>query len=41
MSTGLSESAAKDLIILGFISDFKKGLPVEYAIELNRLLKNI
>ena len=41
MSKGLSESAAKDLIILGFISDFKKELPVEYAIELNRLLKNI
>ena len=41
MSKGLSESAAKDLIILGFISDFKKELPVEYAIELNRLLKKI
>lgn len=41
MSKGLSEDAAKDLIILGFISDFKKELPLEYAVELNRLLKNI
>lgn len=39
MSKGLSESAAKELIILGFISDFKKELPLEYAVELNRLLK--
>lgn len=41
MSKGLSEDAAKELIILGFISDFKKELPVEYAVELNRLLKKI
>ena len=39
MSKGLSEDKAKELIILGFISDFKKELPVEYAVELNRLLK--
>lgn len=39
MSKGLSESAAKDLFVLGFISDFKKNLPMEYAVELNRLLK--
>lgn len=39
-SKGLSEEAAKELIILGFIDDFKKELPVEYAVELNRLLKN-
>ena len=39
MSKGLSESAAKDLFVLGFISDFKKSLPMEYAVELNRLLK--
>ena len=41
MSKGLNEEAAKELIILGFIDDFKKELPLEYAIELNRLLKNI
>ena len=41
MSKGLSETAAKELLIMGFISDFKKELPLEYAIELNRLLKSI
>lgn len=40
MSLGLSEKAAKDLFVLGFISDFKKSLPMEYAVELNRLLKD-
>ncbi|MDD2505607.1 MAG: Fe-S cluster assembly protein SufB [Bacilli bacterium] len=41
MSKGLSENAAKEMLIMGFISDFKKELPLEYAIELNRLLKNL
>ena len=41
MSKGLSESASKELFISGFISDFKKELPMEYAVELNRLLKEI
>ena len=40
MSKGLSEEKAKELLILGFISDFKKSLPMEYAVELNRLLKD-
>jgi len=40
MSKGLDEDSAKELIILGFIADFKKELPLEYAIELNRLLKS-
>ncbi len=39
MSNGLTEERAKELIITGFISDFKKELPMEYAVELNRLLK--
>ena len=39
MSKGLSEDTAKELLIMGFISDFKKSLPMEYAVELNRLLK--
>lgn len=39
MSCGLTEDRAKELIITGFISDFKKELPMEYAVELNRLLK--
>lgn len=41
MSKGLSENNAKELLIMGFISDFKKELPLEYAVELNRLLKEI
>ena len=40
-SKGIPESKAKELLIMGFLSDFKKELPVEYAIELNRLLKEI
>ncbi len=39
-SKGLSEDAAQELLIMGFIADFKKELPLEYAIELNRLLKS-
>ena len=40
-SKGISENAAKELLISGFIDDFKKELPMEYAVELNRLLKEI
>ena len=39
MGLGISEDAAKDLYVLGFMSDFKKSLPMEYAVELNRLIK--
>ncbi len=39
MSNGLTEERAKELLIMGFIADFKKELPMEYAVELNRLLK--
>ncbi len=39
MSKGLSESLAKELLVMGFIKDFKHELPLEYAVELNRLLK--
>lgn len=38
-SKGLNEDTAKELLIMGFINDFKKELPMEYAVELNRLLK--
>ena len=38
-SKGLSEESAKELLILGFVEEFKKSLPLEYAVELNRLLK--
>ena len=40
MSKGLNEDKAKELIVMGFISDFKKELPMEYAVELNRLIKD-
>ena len=40
MSKGLSEDKSKELLILGFIADFKKELPMEYAVELNRLIKD-
>lgn len=39
-SKGLSENAAKEALIIGFINDFKKELPMEYAVELNKLLKS-
>ncbi|HOZ88906.1 MAG TPA: Fe-S cluster assembly protein SufB [Bacilli bacterium] len=38
-SKGINEEFAKELLIMGFINDFKKELPLEYAVELNRLLK--
>ncbi|MCX6815260.1 MAG: Fe-S cluster assembly protein SufB [Candidatus Aenigmarchaeota archaeon] len=39
MSRGLKESEAITLIVLGFIEGFTKALPMEYAIELNRLIQ--
>ena len=39
MSRGIPEDMAKELIILGFINEFKEELPMEYAVELNRLLR--
>jgi len=38
MSRGLSEGEAKTMIVNGFFDCFVKELPMEYAIELNRLL---
>lgn len=38
-SRGLTKEKAEELIVLGFIDKFKKELPVEYAVELNQLLK--
>jgi Fe-S cluster assembly protein SufB len=39
MSRGLSESDAVGLIVNGFFDFFVKELPMEYAVELNRLVK--
>ena len=38
-SRGLSETEATALIVLGFIADITKELPMEYALELNNLIK--
>ncbi len=38
MSRGINEQTAKELIVLGFVDTFKEELPMEYAVELNRLL---
>ncbi len=39
-SRGLKKEEAMDLIIMGFAKEFKDELPVEYAIELKRLLES-
>lgn len=39
MARGLSESEAMSLIVLGFLSEFTKELPMEYAVELNKLVE--
>ncbi len=38
-SKGIDLTAAKQLLVLGFIKDFTDELPLEYVVELNRLLK--
>ena len=38
MSRGLSDDQAKTMIVSGFMEPFTKELPLEYAIELNRLI---
>ena len=39
MSRGLTESQALEMIIMGFIEPFSRELPMEYAVELNQLIK--
>ncbi|HYO01565.1 MAG TPA: Fe-S cluster assembly protein SufB [Mycobacterium sp.] len=39
MSRGLSESEASTMIVSGFIEPLVKELPMEYAVELNRLIE--
>lgn len=39
MSRGFTESEALAMIILGFVQVFTKELPMEYAIEFNRLIQ--
>lgn len=40
MSRGLSENEATQMIVMGFIEPFTKELPMEYAVEMNRLIKH-
>jgi Fe-S cluster assembly protein SufB len=39
MSRGLSEEAAATMVVAGFIEPLVKELPMEYAIEMNRLIQ--
>ena len=39
MSRGLSEADALNMIVSGFIEPIVKELPMEYAVEMNRLIQ--
>ncbi|HEY4518781.1 MAG TPA: Fe-S cluster assembly protein SufB, partial [Candidatus Paceibacterota bacterium] len=38
-SRGFSETEAASLVVAGFLEPFAKTLPMDYAIELNRLIQ--
>ena len=38
-SRGLSKKQAREMIVMGFLQPFCKELPMEYAVELNQLIK--
>ena len=40
MTRGLNEKSATELLIMGFLQAFTDELPLEYAVELNNLLKD-
>jgi Fe-S cluster assembly protein SufB len=39
MSRGLSQEAATTMVVSGFIEPLVKELPMEYAVEMNRLIQ--
>jgi len=39
MSRGIKEEEAKSLIVLGFLDDVLKEIPLEYSLEFNKLIK--
>lgn len=39
MSRGLTKAQATQMIVMGFLDPFSKELPMEYAVELNQLIK--
>jgi Fe-S cluster assembly protein SufB len=38
MSRGLGEETARKMIVNGFVADLVRKLPLEYAVEMNRLI---
>ena len=38
MSRGISEDEAKAMIVRGFVEPIAKELPLEYAVEMNKLI---
>ena len=39
MSRGISEEEARTMIVNGFANPVSKELPIEYAVEMNNLIK--
>ena len=39
MSRGLNENEALNMIVTGFFDAFAKEIPLEYAVEFNRLIQ--
>ncbi len=39
MSRGIPEKEALTMIVLGFMDSFSRELPMEYAVEMNRLIQ--
>ena len=39
MSRGLTEQEATTMVVAGFIEPLVKELPMEYAVEMNRLIQ--
>jgi Fe-S cluster assembly protein SufB len=39
MSRGISEEEARAMIVRGFVEPIAKELPLEYAVEMNNLIK--
>ena len=39
MSRGLTDEEARLMIVNGFIEEFTKELPMEYSVELNKLIQ--
>ena len=39
MSRGLNEAEASAMVVSGFVEPITKELPLEYAVEMNRLIQ--